>query len=76
MTDTIVLQGLLERQVRCRTGRRIRDLDIEVSAERIVLRGRTGSYYVKQLAQHSVRDILPLVSLENTIDVDFPPPAA
>lgn len=76
MIETINLQNVLERQVRCRTGHRIRDLDIDVSPERIVLRGRATSYYVKQLAQHGVRDILPLADLDNTIDVDCPPPAA
>jgi hypothetical protein len=60
----------LERLVLVRTSRRIRDLSIEVSSERIVLRGRTTSYYVKQLAQHGVRELLPHVCLENTIDVE------
>jgi hypothetical protein len=64
-----LLQELL-RLVLVRTSRRVRDLTIEMSPERIVLRGRTSSYYVKQLAQHGVREMLPHVYLENTIDVD------
>jgi hypothetical protein len=65
-----VLLQELERLVAVRTSRRVRDLHIEFSPERVVLRGRASSYYVKQLAQHGVREMLPHVSLENTIDVE------
>jgi hypothetical protein len=64
------LQGQLERQVQNRTGRRIRDLAIRLDRERIILHGRASSYYLKQLAQHGVRDILPQACLENAIEVD------
>ena len=64
------LQSELERQVRIRTGRRIRNLAIELAPERVILRGQTTTYYIKQLAQHGIRDILPDVCLENTIAVD------
>jgi hypothetical protein len=40
-------------------------LAVEVYSGRIVVRGRAQSYYVKQLAQHGVRDVLPDVQLEN-----------
>lgn len=60
----------LKRHIHIRTGRRIYDLIVELSPERVVLRGRTPSYYVKQLAQHGVRDLLPSVSLENAIVVE------
>jgi hypothetical protein len=51
------------------TGRRIRNLDIELCPERVVLHGWAGSYHVKQLAQHGVREVLPDVRLENAIIV-------
>jgi hypothetical protein len=60
----------LEQSIRARTGRRIRDLNIEWRAEQLVLRGRAATYHLKQLAQHGVRDLLPHVSLENAIVVD------
>jgi hypothetical protein len=60
----------LEHHVRVRTGRYIRDLRIELSPERVVLRGRTSTYYLKQLAQQSIRDLLPQTSLENAIVVE------
>jgi len=63
------LQQELETHVLARTGRRVRDLDIVLSAERVVLRGHAASFHVKQLAQHGVRDLLPDVRLENAIEV-------
>lgn len=66
------LKRQLEQRISARTGRRLRDLVIDVRPERVVLRGQAISYYVKQLAQHGVRDILPEITLENGIVVDRP----
>ncbi|HEV3116041.1 MAG TPA: hypothetical protein VGY58_03240 [Gemmataceae bacterium] len=63
------LQNELESRVHTRTGRRVRNLAIEMRPERVVLRGSASSYYVKQLAQQGVRDVLPHVRLENAITV-------
>jgi hypothetical protein len=63
------LRQRLECQVHARTGRRVLNLDFELSPERVVVRGRASSYHVKQLAQHGVRDVLPDVRLENAIVV-------
>lgn len=60
----------LERHVQTVTGRRVRNLTIELRPERVILRGTTPTYYVKQLAQHGIRDMLPQVRLENAIVVD------
>ena len=70
-----LLRDRLERQVQTRTGRRIRNLVIEMRREAVILRGETTSYYLKQLAQHGVRDILPYVGLENAIAVEGSPGA-
>ena len=64
------LQHELEHRVQARTGRRVRNLAIELRPERVVLRGRASTYYVKQLAQHGIRDLLPQVDLENAITVE------
>ena len=64
------LQFELERHIHTRTGRRVRNLAVEMDRERVVLHGRTASYYVKQLAQHGVQDLLPQIRLENAIVVD------
>jgi hypothetical protein len=60
----------LEQHVSLRTGRRVRNLAIELEPERIVLRGQTNTYHVKQLAQHGIRDLVPNIRLENIITVD------
>jgi hypothetical protein len=70
MTASSKLVTELEQHVRVRTGRRIRDLMVELSAERVILRGRTNTYYLKQLAQHCIRDLLPQAHLENAIVVE------
>jgi hypothetical protein len=66
------LQEELERQVTERTGRRVRNLAVELEPERIVLRGQTSTYHVKQLAQHGIRDLVPNIRLENVIIVTSP----
>ncbi len=60
----------VERHILDRTGRRVHGLHVEFRQQRVVLRGRTNSYYVKQLAQHCVWDLLPEVPLENGIVVE------
>jgi hypothetical protein len=63
------LKEELESRVQLRTGRRVRNLAIQISPECVVLQGQAISYYVKQLAQHGVRECLPDVKLENAITV-------
>ena len=59
----------LKRLVEERTHRRIRDLAVEVENGEVVLKGRAGSYHLKQLAQHGILDVLPNVQLVNAIEV-------
>lgn len=59
----------LERRVRARTGSRLRNLEIKVSQDGVVLLGNTNTFYIKQLASHGVRDVLPNISLNNQIVV-------
>jgi len=63
------LRGELVSRVAARTGRRVRNLDILLSPEGVVLQGQTSAFYIKQLAQHGVREVLPDVRLENAIEV-------
>lgn len=63
------LRDELENRVRARTGRRLRDFDVELSPQGIVLHGLAPTFYVKQLAQHGVRELLPDVRLLNHIVV-------
>jgi hypothetical protein len=66
------LQHELEHHISLRTSRRVRNLSVELRPERVVLRGQATNYYVKQLAQHGLRELLPHVSLDNVIVVDGP----
>lgn len=69
MNNAAHLERELVRHVQTRTGRRIRELAVELQPERVILRGYAASYYLKQLAQHGVQDVLPDVRLENAITV-------
>ncbi len=68
--SSVALQQALTERVQRRTGRRVRDLRVEVRPEGVVLRGHASTYHVKQLAQHGVRDLLPHVELHNAIVVE------
>lgn len=61
---------LLLARIAARTGRRVRDLTVEVCADRVTLRGRAGSFHVKQLAQQGVREVVPTLRLDNAIVVE------
>jgi len=63
------LREKLETCVLARTGRRVRNLAIDLAPDRVVLRGMAMTYHVKQLAQQGVRELLPDVRLENAIEV-------
>ena len=67
--DFLSLRKELETRVLARTGSQLRDLGIELSPEGIRLFGKSTTFYVKQLAQHCVREILPEVQLKNDINV-------
>lgn len=69
MSEFFGLRRELEDHVRSRTGRRILGLNIHLSPECVVLEGKTTAFYIKQLAQQGVREILPDVRLENAIEV-------
>jgi osmotically-inducible protein OsmY len=68
-TDADVLATNIERSVQERTGRRIRDLRVEVDTRTVRLHGRCSSYYSKQLAQQAVMDVAGDFTLANEIEV-------
>jgi hypothetical protein len=67
--NLLQLRVELENRVLARTGRQVRNLDIELLPEGVVLKGQAMSFYVKQLAQQGVREFLPHVRLDNAIQV-------
>jgi hypothetical protein len=66
------LTEVVTQRVADRTGRRVRNLVVEVNAsgESVILRGRATCYHVKQLAQQGAREALPNARLENAIVVE------
>ena len=66
---TELIEQRIERLVRSRTGRVIRNLHVEVFDETVVVSGHAPTYYVKQLATHAVLDAIEGVRLTNDIEV-------
>lgn len=62
----------LTRRIDTLTQRQIRDLRVVHGDEKVVLSGRSRSYYIKQLASQAVIDLMPGVAVENAIDVLSP----
>ena len=64
--------GRLESSIANRTGGRIHELRVESIDGRVVVRGRTGSHYVKQLALAAVRDSFDAMELQaGRIDLEI-----
>jgi len=69
VSETPPLQKQLEHRIRARTGKRVRNLEIQFSPNEVILLGDTSTYHVKQLAQHGVMDVMPTIRLHNRITV-------
>jgi len=63
------LDEIVHARILARTGRRVKELAVELRGELVVLSGWAPSYHVKQLAQHGVQELLPAVALMNSIRV-------
>lgn len=59
----------LEEHVRCRFVGRLRDFQIEVRSDGLILRGHVHTYYTKQVVQHAVLEMSELPILANEIEV-------
>ena len=60
----------LEQVVHSSTHRRVRELAVICRGQTVIVRGRTASFYVKQLVTQAVRRAAPDVELDNEITVD------
>jgi osmotically-inducible protein OsmY len=63
------LRKELENHILAKTGNRLQNLDVELSSNGVCLHGQTKTFYVKQLAQQSIREMLPDVQVQNDIRV-------
>lgn len=70
VSDNPALPQDLENRIHLRTGKRVRNLRIQCSTDEVILSGDTSTYHVKQLAQHSVLDVMPKIRLHNRITVN------
>jgi hypothetical protein len=73
------LERAIERQVMQRTSGRIQALEVKVSHNRVLVRGRAPSYYVEQLALQGVLDVIEsagAMRIELNIQVGSPPRSA
>ena len=68
-TEAEALATRIERAVENQTGRRIRNLSVEVSREGVFLRGRCDTFYAKQLAQQAAMALPGGDRLTNDIEV-------
>ena len=59
----------IEKAVQRETGRRIRDLTVEVDRDGVRLKGHCTTYYCKQLAQHAAMAVPGGDRLTNSIEV-------
>lgn len=64
-----VQEERLETQLRLRLGNRVRGLRLSVQDAGLVLRGSSGTFHVKQLAQHAAMELTGLPILANEIEV-------
>jgi len=55
--------------VQARSHGRVRNLNISLDGESVVLRGEAASYHTKQLAQHGALDVIDDLHLVNQIIV-------
>ena len=65
----IILTEQLTNDVLQRTNGGVWNLAIEILPERVVIRGETKTFYAKQLAQETVRKMLPQMPMQNAIQV-------
>jgi osmotically-inducible protein OsmY len=59
----------IEACVRRRLGGWVRDFQVVIQGQGVVLRGRTHTYYAKQLVQHTAMEVGGVPVLANRIEV-------
>jgi hypothetical protein len=65
------LECIVEEHILKHAGRRIRQLHVQVAADRVIVHGQTSCYYVKQLAILAVREALTALGSRLVADVQI-----
>jgi BON domain len=63
------LTSSIKHRIHSRTHGRVWNLHVEIDGQAVVLRGRTSTYYTKQLAQHGALEITSDKAVVNDIEV-------
>lgn len=63
------LTSSIKHRIHSRTHGRVWNLHVELTGKQVVLRGRTSTYYTKQLAQHGALEIISGQPIVNAIEV-------
>jgi len=63
------LTSTIKHRIHSRTHGRVWNLHVEFDGHAVVLRGRTSTYYTKQLAQHGALEIIAGKPVVNDIEV-------
>jgi len=63
------LTNSIKHRIHSRTHGRVWNLHVELNAQSVVLRGKTSTYYTKQLAQHGASEIITSQPIVNAIEV-------
>lgn len=64
------------RKLAVRTGNGVRDLNVRIDAEHVLITGRAPSYYVKQIATQTAIAAVGSIRVRNEIEVDLHEAAA
>ena len=65
------LSGRVERWIEQRTGGRVHSLEVETTGGRVIVRGQTGTFYVRQLALAAALEALKSLNSEQAVEVDI-----
>jgi len=68
-TKPPTLVEIVQKNVLNRTNRRVKQLSVEETDGAVVIRGKTDSFHIKQLALHGAREVLPEGRVVNAIQV-------
>jgi hypothetical protein len=69
MTTTQLLSDKVESQIEHRSGGRVRQVCVQVDADKVVIYGEASTYYAMQLATAAVVDLFPDHEIINAIEV-------
>jgi osmotically-inducible protein OsmY len=67
--DSSPLEIQVKERLVARLGNRVRKLEVRFSEQGVELSGEAPNFHVKQIAQHSVWEVMPQARLTNAITV-------